>query len=130
MVFRVKPTPIVLIPRWTTHPCFLYQVCATHGARIGCEILEQIAGILCQCHPRRLLLMIRQSFTGLSVSAFTLFYKALFGPQLENVVLACPPSLIADAHCLRRIQQLASATYSTKKAYEGWACLRGDLVII
>ncbi len=25
--------PTVFIPRWTTHPCILYQVCATRGAR-------------------------------------------------------------------------------------------------
>ncbi len=28
--------PIVFIPRWTTHPCILYQVCVTPGAGCGC----------------------------------------------------------------------------------------------
>ncbi len=27
--------PTVLIPRWTTHPCILYRVCATRGAAVG-----------------------------------------------------------------------------------------------
>ncbi len=26
------PRPTVFIPRWTTHSCILYQVCATRGA--------------------------------------------------------------------------------------------------
>ncbi len=30
MVLRVKPT---LTPRWKTHPCILYQVCATRGGK-------------------------------------------------------------------------------------------------
>ncbi len=30
--------PTVFIPRWTTHPCILYQVCATRGARFCCWI--------------------------------------------------------------------------------------------
>ncbi len=28
--------PTVFIPRWTTHPCILYQVCATRGAVCCC----------------------------------------------------------------------------------------------
>ncbi len=28
--------PTVFIPRWTTHPCILYQVCATRGAKDCC----------------------------------------------------------------------------------------------
>ncbi len=24
--------PTVFIPQWTTHPCIIYQVCATRGA--------------------------------------------------------------------------------------------------
>ncbi len=37
MVLHVKPTPTglrptVFIPRWTIHPCILYQACAARGA--------------------------------------------------------------------------------------------------
>ncbi len=27
--------PTVFIPRWTTHPCILYQVCVTRGVMAG-----------------------------------------------------------------------------------------------
>ncbi len=27
--------PTVFIPRWTTYPCILYQVCATRGVAVG-----------------------------------------------------------------------------------------------
>ncbi len=29
--------PTVLIARWTTHPCILYQACATGGAALMCQ---------------------------------------------------------------------------------------------
>ncbi len=36
MVLRVKPTSTVIILRWTTHPCILYQVCVArvHGGQL------------------------------------------------------------------------------------------------
>ncbi len=43
MVLRVKPTPTVFIPRWTTHPCILYQVCATRVP--CCRLREQVNNV-------------------------------------------------------------------------------------
>ncbi len=37
MTLGVRPSLTrfpVFMPRWITHPCILYQVCATHGARM------------------------------------------------------------------------------------------------
>ncbi len=36
--------PTVFMPRWTTHPCILYQVCATRGANSGCPLLKSGGG--------------------------------------------------------------------------------------
>ncbi len=30
--------PTVFIPRWTTHPCIVYEVCATRGAWLCCSV--------------------------------------------------------------------------------------------
>ncbi len=35
--------PTVFIPRWITHPCILYQVCATHGATAVRIVIKAIA---------------------------------------------------------------------------------------
>ncbi len=39
--------PTVFMPRWTTHPCILYQVCATRGAN---ELVPVDIGSKCAIH--------------------------------------------------------------------------------
>ncbi len=39
--------PTAFIPRWTTHPCILYQVCATRGAACCCRSVRAIRADLC-----------------------------------------------------------------------------------
>ncbi len=33
-IHQLGSRPTVFIPRWTAHPCILYQVCATRGVRL------------------------------------------------------------------------------------------------
>ncbi len=33
-IHQLGSRPTVFIPRWTAHPCILYQVCATRGAAV------------------------------------------------------------------------------------------------
>ncbi len=39
----VKRTPTVIIPRWTTHPYILYQVCAARGARANVALYMEVS---------------------------------------------------------------------------------------
>ncbi len=49
---------------------------------------------------KRMLFLIRRSFTQLSMSAFAVIYNLLVRPHLEYAMQACSPNLVADAVCL------------------------------
>ncbi len=78
MVLRVKPTPLgsrptVFIPRWTTRPCILYQVCATRGVD-RCRLTHKGAAMLAK------LLLVRNPSS-----------KArLFSVQLQLLIIVMP----------------------------------------
>ncbi len=57
---------------------------------------------------RRLILMKRRYFQGLSNSAIIPLYGALVRPHLEYGMPACSPNLVADINHLERIQKLDS----------------------
>ncbi len=57
---------------------------------------------------RRLLFMVRRSFSELSKTAFTPLYCALMRPHLEYAMEANAPTLRADINQLERVQRLAT----------------------
>ncbi len=55
-----------------------------------------------------MLFMIRPSFAELTVPEFAPLYNMLARPHLEYTMQACSPSLVADADCLEKVQELVT----------------------
>ncbi len=71
---------------------------------------------------RRLLFMIRRSFTKLSVLAFVPLSNALILFNIEYAMQACSPNLVTDKDCLEQIQRITTrlAGCHMTNDYVGW----------
>ncbi len=48
-LYQLGSRTTVFIPRWTAHPCILYQECATRGAVHCCNRMNRILNFWCSC---------------------------------------------------------------------------------
>ncbi len=84
---------------------------------------------------RRMLFMIRQSFTETTVPAFSPLYKTVVRLHLEYAKQACSPNLVADADCLEHIQGFRQLPYEERLRRLGLHSLRrrhlcGNLTVV
>ncbi len=130
MVLRVKPTPTrfpinsLLLPRWTTHPCILYQACAPTLSISMKAPLNRNVALVCpkpkyslkprchiQVHSSYIAEFLRPCATGYTIDLFNTVYPSLgHVPAISHLHVAAK-----KLNCKRC--QLLGAVFSLARSF-------------